>query len=150
MEEYEKTESIQELFLRLTHLYYRNLFPELKNTGVHPKQLPVIELLREHEGISQRKICEYMEIRPSTVANTVGCLEKSGIVKKKTDPEDSRKTNVFLTEKGKQIAEDSKKYIEEREGKLLNGFYETERLLLKKLLRQMIRNIQDETGKNKQ
>ena len=83
------------------------------------------------------------------MANTVGCLEKAGIVEKKTDPKDSRKSNVFLTGKGKRIAEDSKKYIEEREQKLLSGFNETETLLMKKLLRQMIRNIQDETETNR-
>lgn len=121
------------------------MFPELKDAGVHPKQLPVIDLIARREGINQRRICDYVDVRPSTVANMIGCLEKAGIAVKKTDAKDSRKTNIYLTEKGRRIAGRSKSYLAEREEIMLSGFDENEKMLLKKMLKQMIQNIQNET-----
>ena len=39
------------MLLKITHLYYRSMFSELKADEVHPKQLGVIELLNRQEGI---------------------------------------------------------------------------------------------------
>ena len=51
MKRAENTESIQDMLLKITHLYYRSMFSELKADEVHPKQLGVIELLYRQEGI---------------------------------------------------------------------------------------------------
>ena len=40
MEAEKREENLQNLFIRLTHLYFKKAFALVKDTGIHPKQVP--------------------------------------------------------------------------------------------------------------
>lgn len=48
----EKDDSLHGKFVQLTHLYYRNTFKILSETGIHPKQIPLLILLDKRDGMS--------------------------------------------------------------------------------------------------
>ena len=45
MEEEKREEDLQNMFVRLTHLYYKNAFALVKDFGIHPKQVPLVGLV---------------------------------------------------------------------------------------------------------
>ena len=51
----EKDDSLHGKFVQLTHLYYRNTFKILSETGIHPKQIPLLILLDKRDGMSQKE-----------------------------------------------------------------------------------------------
>ena len=79
MEAEKREEDLQNLFIRLTHLYFKKAFALVKDTGIHPKQVPLIGLVYCREGISQKEISQALRISPPTVAVSIKRLEKAGI-----------------------------------------------------------------------
>ena len=57
------------------------------------------------EGISQKELGERMNITGSSVARLIDRMEKECYVTRVTDSTDRRLTNLYLTEKGKELRE---------------------------------------------
>ena len=72
----ENPQSLQGAFMRLLHRYTEVNFGRLKDLGVHPGQLPFLNIISHREGISQRELAECLHVKPPTVAVTVKRLEK--------------------------------------------------------------------------
>ena len=90
MEEEKREEDLQNLFVRLTHLYYKKAFALVKDFGIHPKQVPLVGLVFCREGISQKEISPALRISPPTVAVSIKRLEKAGIIERRADEKDQR------------------------------------------------------------
>lgn len=145
-------DSLRRRLVQLTHLYFRETFQELQKIGIHPKQVPFMILLSDHEGLSQREISEELGISPPTVAVSVKRLEKSGLVERQEDAKDQRRCRTYLTTQGKAVICNVKKCVEEKEALVFQGFTEGEQCLMKRFFDQMIENLtekKEETGKEK-
>ena len=134
-------DSLRRRLVQLTHLYFRETFQALKDTGIHPKQVPFMILLDEQEGMSQREISQELGISPPTVAVSVKRLEKSGLVERREDEQDLRRSRIFLTERGKETIQDIKTCVEEKEALVFRGFRESARCLMNRFFDQMIENL---------
>lgn len=142
-----KYDSIQSRFMKLTHLYYRNTFAIFKETEIHPKQVPLMIILDEKEGMSQKEISKELNISAPTVAVSIKRLEKAGFLERRADERDQRMSRVYLTSAGREIIEKSKACIEENEKILFKGFSESEMCLLKRFFDQMIANLGENNSK---
>lgn len=81
--------------------------------GIHRSQHRMLMYISSQEdNISQKKISDDLEISPSAVAVTLKKLEISGLIFRKTTDNDNRTNNIFLSNKGKEIVERSKKAFE--------------------------------------
>ncbi len=100
----ENPQSLQGAFMRLLHRYTEVNFGRLKDMGVHPGQLPFLNIISHKEGISQRELAECLHVKPPTVAVTVKRLEKADVIYRRPDPNDMRVSRIYLTEKGIRIS----------------------------------------------
>lgn len=48
-------DSLRRRLVQLTHLYFRETFQELQKIGIHPKQVPFMILLSDHEDSASGK-----------------------------------------------------------------------------------------------
>ena len=76
----ENPQSLQGAFMRLLHRYTEVNFGRLKALGVHPGQLPFLNIISHREGISQRELAECLHVKPPSVAVTVKRLEKADVI----------------------------------------------------------------------
>ena len=143
MEEEKREEDLQNMFVRLTHLYYKNAFALVKDFGIHPKQVPLVGLVFCREGISQKEISQALRISPPTVAVSIKRLEKAGIIERRADEKDQRLSRIYLTEEGKAVTRKTKECIKEREKALFKDFSESEICLLRRFFLQMIQNLEE-------
>lgn len=137
-------DSFENMFLKLTHLYYKRAFAILKETEIHPRQIPLVGLVAQQEGISQKEISRILGISAPTVAVSIKRLEKAGLIERKTDEKDQRMSRIYLTDQGKEITGKAKLCIRQTEETLYRGFTESELCLMKRFLRQMIENLEQE------
>lgn len=144
METEKKEETLQNLFICLTHLYFKKAFDMLKDTGIHPKQVPLIGLVYHKEGISQKEISQALQISPPTVAVSIKRLEKAGIIERRADERDQRLSRIFLTREGRSVTEKVRECIKEKEKLLFQGFSESEICLLRRFFLQMIQNLEED------
>ena len=84
----------------------------------HRERERVLSLLDETEGVSQQKLSLILGIRPQSLSELLGKLEKDGLLLREKNPSDRRETLVSLTPEGKERAA---AFEEEREtlGELL-------------------------------
>ncbi len=113
----------------------------LNEIGLHVGQEMLLSGLWEKEGLTQTELADYVMIQPATVTNMLQRLERAGIVERRPDAEDQRISRVYATKKGRGL----KEAVEEQWGKLeqesFAGFSIEERVLLRRLLLQVYRNL---------
>ena len=73
--------------------------------GLKPGQPKVLEYLSEHDGSRARDICLGCVIDKSTMAILLPRMEEQGLVRRETSTEDARASNVFLTDRGRELAQ---------------------------------------------
>lgn len=137
----EMENSLQALFMRITHRYFVKTYNQMMNLGIHPGQVPMLRLLDLKKGLTQKEIAEKLNIRPPTVNVTIRRLEKSELVCRKENEKDRRSSLVFLTEKGQELTTEIKKVMKKNEDIMFRGFSETEQSLLRRFFKDILGNL---------
>lgn len=110
-------ESAQQLIKKMMHInrmHRRIIEKKVSKLGLHRSQHMVLMYLARHsDGVSQKDIAEHFDISPAAVAVTLKKLETGGYIVRNSAEDDSRKNNVSFTEKGKEIADKSRKIFSE-------------------------------------
>lgn len=107
---------------------------ELKNLDVGEKQMAILFYISENQGATASDLAAHTQSDPSAVTRALQSLKSAGLLKKKTDPEDNRRTHLELTPKGLKKAASLQVIREEvtkRISKTLSGadLKELERLM---------------------
>jgi DNA-binding MarR family transcriptional regulator len=84
----------------------RHLSGQLEPYGVSIPQTFVLTCLYDENGITLKEIGNRTLIDSSSMTVLVDKLEKDKLVERQLDPEDRRAIRVYITDKGKAIAEE--------------------------------------------
>lgn len=136
-----KEDSALVLLLRISHRYLNSGYAKMKAEGIHPRQFPILQILYEQDDITQNEIARRLGNRPSTVTVSLKRLERAGLVERNPDEKDQRMVRVRLTDKARGLFARMPALIEENEQRILAGLSDTEICLLKRMLRQILGNI---------
>lgn len=80
----------------------------------------VIKILaRMNEPTNPKHLAETLNLSTARIAAVLGNLEKRGLISRTMDPDDRRKINVSLTERGKEVAKAEK---QEMRAKIVHVF----------------------------
>ena len=134
--------SIQGLFMRATHVYFQKNFQLLNEFGLHPGQPPMLWHLFREEGLSQKELACRLKVKPPTVNVSLQRLEKADYICRSQDERDQRVSRIYLTEKGRELAERLERMMAENEVQMTRNFTEAEICLLSRFLRQLTENIE--------
>lgn len=92
---------------RISQAFRVLLWNESKEFSLSPIQVQILIFLRYHSP-EKRKVsylADEFNMTKATVSDTVKTLEQKQLIFKETEPTDSRSYTIYLTEKGKQLAE---------------------------------------------
>src|SRR5689334_11379510 len=70
--------------------------------------LPQVRILFEAldpEGISQSALHKQYKVDPASITRTVQAMERDGLITRRPDVNDNRLMRVYITEKGRELAE---------------------------------------------
>ena len=98
------------------------------------KQVYMLATLRTDGELPQTLLCELMHTTQNTVVTWLNELEEAGYVARLRDPEDRRKHNVAITEKGVAALERAEGELRRLEDEALGGLSVDERTQLRRLL----------------
>ncbi|WP_432097595.1 MarR family winged helix-turn-helix transcriptional regulator [Streptomyces sp. bgisy100] len=87
----------------LARLLERALRDRIAAFGVVPGQFAQLLALYEQDGLTQRELCERVQIEQPTMANTLRRMERDGLVERVPDPNDGRQALVLLTDRAHEI-----------------------------------------------
>lgn len=132
---------IRELLGKLSAQSRRNYAGALRQHNIHVGQDHALCQLWQEDGITQLELSERLGCEPPTVTNMIKKLEEYGLVYRKKDLQDGRVTRVYITDEGRSLQQPIKEMWRQEQDKLLEGITPEERLLLRRLLLQMVKNI---------
>ncbi len=131
------------IFLEVIRFHYYRTHVLLEEIGVYPGQPPMLFILNQEDGLSQKKLANKLKIKPSTITVMLKRMEKANLIVRKKDVKDQRVSRVYLTEKGKKVCEDTIKVVKQIERECFKDFTEEEKETLKSLFLKMKNNIID-------
>lgn len=132
---------IRELLQSIAIQTRKNYTAALREHGLHIGQELALNHLWQQDGITQATLRHKIGSEASTVSNMLRKLEQDGIVYREKDAHDNRATNIFLTEKGKQLREPVEKMWKDHEQKLFSNLLDEELILLRRFLIQMEKDL---------
>jgi DNA-binding MarR family transcriptional regulator len=129
------------LIARMALIHRIRISDYLSNHKLYVGQEMLLKCLWSQDGLSQKEIADLMGIQAATATRMVIRMERSGFVERRTDPEDQRVSHVYLTDAGRSL----QRAVEEGwiaiEQQILKGFSLEERLLLRRYLEQIYKNL---------
>jgi len=134
-------EDVRKLLQTLTTASRKSYAQKFRELNLHVGQETALCQLWNKDGISQTELRKQMGCEASTLSNMLRKLEQDEIVYREKDQQDARSIKVFLTEKGKQLQEPIRTIWEQQQQKILDGILPEELLLMRRLLQQMVTNL---------
>lgn len=126
------------------HLGFQKfLISKIKDTDLTSGQPKVLDYLREHDGAFQKEIASVCHIEPATITSVLLGMENKKLITRKMCNGNRRNLYVYLTDKGKQLADRVKSEFDSIEERALNGFTDYEKDMLNDFLTRMNTNIND-------
>lgn len=134
-------ESLHYLLMANHLLFQKSLLTDIKNTGLTPGQPKVLDYLLFHDGAFQKEIAEACYIEPATITSVLFGMENNGLITRKNLDGNRRNLYVYLTDKGRAMAEQVELKFGAIEEKALSGFSDDEKEQLMVFLTRINRNI---------
>lgn len=119
----------------------RDYSESLREINLYVGQDNLLSRLWLGDGVTQMQLCEHLKCEPPTVTNMVKSLEQNGFIYRERDKQDARIMRIFLTDKGKELEKPVDFKWKQQQEKLLQSILPAERLLLRRLLKQMESNL---------
>jgi DNA-binding MarR family transcriptional regulator len=121
---------------------HRNKAQEiLSRLDLHPGQEIMLFNLMQQDGQTQHELAEHMCVQPATMTKMVDRMVQAGFIVRIADTEDQRVSRIHLSQKGRDMREPVQNAWYELESLSLSNLTTEERLLLRRLLLQIDRNL---------
>ena len=122
----------------------KSCWVEFRKLDLSPGQPKVLARLRIQEGYLQKELAELCHVEPATMAVLLANMEKKELIRKEIAHVSGGKRayRIYLTETGKELAEQVDAAVSLVEGKCFEGFSLEEKEQFTALLDRMTENLQ--------
>lgn len=131
---------------QLLHLSKYQATKRMETIGLKPSQAGILFILSCEGELSQRCLAEKIGIKPPSMTVALRKLEACGYISKEPDAEDQRIVRIRLSEKGKECIEALEGIMSDMEEVLYQGVTLEERMLFRRLILAMRKNLLDFSG----
>ncbi len=128
--------------VRASKAHNRAASERLKQHNLHIGQEMLLLSLKRDNGIIQSELAKIHGVDQSTITKVVQRMERSGLVERRTDMNDSRVSRVYLSDKGHSFCEPAWQLWLDLEKQLTEGLTEAECILLLRLLKIIATNLE--------
>ena len=123
------------------HAYRVRSGGQLSRIGLHSGQESLLKSLSAEDGMSMSDIAAALCVQPPTITKMISRLAAQDYVERRASSGDGRQAEVFLTERGRRAIATIDKVWKRIEKTALADIDEKDRKRLRKLLRQVERNL---------
>jgi DNA-binding MarR family transcriptional regulator len=93
------------------------------------------------DGMTQSEIADQLAVQGATITNMLQRMDEAGLVTRRRDAEDNRLVRVYLTEAGHEKERTINEQFMKLQEALFEGISEHDRVVLRRMLKQMLRNM---------
>lgn len=135
-------DTMSALIVQIARAHRQQAENGLNEIGLHAGQEWLMCLLQEKDGLTQSELAELLDVQPPTVSKMLDRLKQKGLILRQADAEDARISRVYLTEEGRLLHEPIAQVWQNLEEKTIKGLSPMEQVLLRRLLMQVLENLQ--------
>lgn len=136
-------ETLEVLLRQVCKIHTNKVNKILDGVGLHIGQPMMLRSLYKNDGVPQSILAKELVITPATASAMVKRLEKGGYVIRKRDAEDERVSNVYLTEKGRELSSQLRALKDQMEDLVFDGFATEEKQMMRNYLNRVMANLED-------
>lgn len=125
----------------LSRLFDRALESELAMHKVLPGQFPALVMLYQNDGLTQADLCQRINVEQPTMANTLNRMERDGLIQRVGDPDDKRRSLIYLTDRAMAFKDDLIERARQVPGQALAGLDSADQDKLFHIIGKMINNL---------
>ena len=141
MQKSDGNEKMDLLLAHICRLQYIRVHELLETVGLYRGQPPLLHALWEQEGLSHTELSTQLQISPATTTKMIQRMEKAGFVQRRSDPQDQRRSRVYLTDAGRSIRSEVEAIWVQIEAEIFAGFSVEEKETLGNLLQKIRNNL---------
>ena len=108
---------------------------------VLPGQFPALVMLYQNDGLTQADLCQRINVEQPTMANTLNRMERDGLVQRVGDPDDKRRSLIYLTDRAMAFKDDLIERARQVPGQALAGLDSADQDKLFHIIGKMINNL---------
>ncbi len=136
--------TIPDYYHRLHHLFFLCISKEVGTPQVHPGQGALLGcLLGNGSSISQKDLCQKLQVSAAAVAVSLRRLETQGLLIRTQNPSDLREKMLTLTPLGERMAKDLLKAKQRVESQAIKDFTSDELTILEEYLKRIATSLTD-------
>jgi DNA-binding MarR family transcriptional regulator len=115
---------------------------QARGFNITVEQWAVLNTLWEQEGVHQSYLAEKTYKDRPTMGRILDLLEVNGLIKRKPDPKDRRRHNIYLTRDGRGLKDDLNRVAIGALERAFHGLREEEVLILARILEHILANLE--------
>ena len=115
------------------------------DSGLHPGQPRLLQFIWDHPGCTQKEAANELDVTPASAAASLKRLEKAGLVLRQPDEKDTRRNQLFITDRGISQMEESKRQFALLDEKMFQGMKDSEVEAFRRACEKMFDNLADES-----
>lgn len=127
--------------MALQSILMRQLMKGLEDTGLSTGQPKVLGYLKSHEGRLQKEIATACMLEPGSLTVLLNRMEKQGMIERRYRENDRRARCIYLTPRGRELAERVVEVFYEVEALAFQGISEEERALFMRVCDEITENL---------
>ena len=129
------------LMNRIMGRYNASLRAEMSGLGLTTPKMRALAVLSVVEGPLIRELSVLTVVEQSTLSRTLDQLQADALIRRETDPSDSRATRVFITDTGRATFETLWPHMAAAQARMFRGVPEDEKRAFVGTLQKMLHNI---------
>ena len=129
------------LMNRIMGRYNAALREELAAHGLTTAKMRTLAVLSVLDGLLIRDLSVYAVVEQSTLSRALDALERDGLAERKTDPDDSRATRIFLTRRGRETHEELWPHVAAACAQMFDGISPEEQRAFTATLQKVLSNV---------
>ena len=143
-------ESIHYLVMANYLQFQKSLISNINNPELTSGQPKILEYLLFHDGAVQKEIAEACYIEPATLTSVLLGMENKELVIRKNKEGNRRNLYVYLTNKGKNLANQIVEQFEQIEKRALSGLSGQDIESLNRMLAEICKNMKQRSDSSEQ
>jgi DNA-binding MarR family transcriptional regulator len=120
----------------------REFHAEVRRAGLRVPHWRVLACLSDVDGLMVTDLARLVLYQQSRLTKTVDGMERAGLVERRSDPSDRRRTRVFVTKKGLRVVAPLIEAAKTHEASVLSGLPADDARRLKPLLRRLVQRAE--------
>ena len=117
----------------------------MSDSGLHPGQPRLLQFIWDHPGCTQKEAADELDVTPASAAASLKRLEKAGFVLRRPDEKDTRRNQLFITDRGISQMEENKRQFALLDERMFQGMDEKEVEAFRRACEKMFDNLADES-----